>query len=184
MSAIPRLKVPWQTKIFCFRPVKGVRGFSRETVIALMANIESQEFQRRQTAQTHGTPEHPRASSSDDVECFFSILHNHLGQHYDVKTIQQRWRPICNEFLKRINPDLTFFYYTSDKNRYRIHDLPSFDVPSEGGKSRLDLLQPTRREDVGQMVVGRATMPVRGFRTVRQQYHSQPADLPQPPNRS
>ena len=151
---------------------------------ALLANIESQEFQRRQAAETHHAPEHTRASSSDDVECFFSILHNQLGQHYDINTIEQRWRPICNEFLKRIDPDLPFYYHTSDKNLYRIHGLPAFDIPAQDGKSRLDFLPSTRREDVGQVVIGRATMPIRGLRTVRQQYHSQPADLPQPPNRS
>ena len=129
-------------------PVKAIRVFSRETVTALLANIESQKFQRRQAAETHPAPEHPRASSSDDFECFFSILYTQLGQHYDIKTIQQRWRPICNEFLKRIDPDLPFYYHTSDKNLYRIHGLPAFDIPAQDGKSRLDFLPSTRREDV------------------------------------
>lgn len=152
--------------------------------MALLTNIESQEFQRRQAAQNHEPPEHPRASSSDDVECFFSILHDQLGQHYDMKAIQQRWQPICNEFLKRLDPDLPFYYYTSNKNRYRIDDLPSFDMPPPDGRSRLDFLRPPRREDVGQVVVGRATMPVRGHRTIRQQFHNMPAALPQPPRTS
>ena len=132
--------------------------------------------------ESNEQPEHARASSSDDVECFFSVLHSHLGQKYDVKAIQNRWRVLCNEFSKRIDPDLQFYYYTSDKSRYRIHDLPSFDTPTPDGRSRLDFLRP-RREDLGQMVVARKTMPVRGTRTIRQQFHTHTADLPQPPNR-
>ena len=166
------------------RPVKGVRGFSRETVTAILTNVESQEYRRRQTAECHEMPEHPRASSSDDVECFFSILHSQLGQNYDLKAIQSRWRVICNEFAKKLDTDLPFYYYTSDKNRYRIEDLPSFDNPTADGRSRLDFLRPSRREDIGQMVVGRATMPVRGARTVRQMFHNIPAALPQPPRPS
>ena len=51
-----------------------------------------------------------------------------------------------NEFTKRIDPDLQFYYHTSDKNRYRIHDIPSLDNPPDG-RSRLDFLPVPRRED-------------------------------------
>lgn len=163
-----------------YRPIKGIRGFSRETVIALLTNIESQEYVRRQHLHQNESPEHPRASSTDDVECFFSVLHNQLGLNYNLKAIQNRWRVICNEFTKRIDPDLPFYYYTSEKNRYRIHDMPSFDKPTSTRPARLDFQRLIRREDVGHVVVGRTTMPVRGTRTVRQQFHSNPASLPQP----
>ena len=48
---------------------------------------------------------------------------------------------LYNEILKRIDPDLPFNYHTSDKNRYRIHDLTSVDIPVQDEKSRLDFLQ-------------------------------------------
>ena len=167
------------SQICPYRPIKGVRGFSRETVVALLTNIENQEYIRRQYSEQNEMPEHPRASSTDDVECFFSILHNQLGLNYNLKAIQNRWRVICNEFTKRIDTDLPFHYYTSEKNRYKIPDMPSFDKPTASGPARFDFLRLPRREDVGHIVVGRTTMPVRGTRTVRQQFHSNPASLPQ-----
>jgi len=47
-----------------------VQGFSRETVVALAANIE---WRRRYLAEHNLPPEHPRASTTDDVECFFLV---------------------------------------------------------------------------------------------------------------
>lgn len=55
-----------------------IRGFTRETFIELTTNIESQEFRRRQNTIL-GYPEHPRAATTDDVECFFSLTRRHLG---------------------------------------------------------------------------------------------------------
>ena len=73
------------SQICPYRPIKGVRGFSRETVVALLTNIDSQEYIRRQYSEQNEMPEHPRASSTDDVECFFSILHNQLGLNYNLR---------------------------------------------------------------------------------------------------
>ena len=39
-----------------------------ETVVALAANIE---WRRRYLAEHNLPPEHPRARTTDDVECFF-----------------------------------------------------------------------------------------------------------------
>ena len=55
-----------------FRPIKGICGFSRETVIAVTTNIESIEFRRRENG-THGFEEHPRAGTTDDVEYEFDL---------------------------------------------------------------------------------------------------------------
>ena len=63
--------------IIC-RPIKGICGFSRETVIAFTTNIESIEFRRREN-DSHGFAEHPRARTKDDVEAFFGLLHRFLG---------------------------------------------------------------------------------------------------------
>ena len=53
------------------RKVNNIRGFSRETLIALVANIESREWRRNFNIINGIPPEHPRASTTDDVECFF-----------------------------------------------------------------------------------------------------------------
>ena len=62
------------------RPVNGIQGFSRETTTALIANIESTEWIRRQRVHSNLNPEHPHASTTDDVECFFLRHERHSGQ--------------------------------------------------------------------------------------------------------
>ena len=56
-----------------FRPIKGICGFSRETVIAVTTNIESNEYRKRE-AERFGYPEHPRAGTSDDVEAIHFVV--------------------------------------------------------------------------------------------------------------
>ena len=79
--------------LFCynFRPVEGICGFSRETVIAVTTNIESIEFRRRESA-AHGFEEHPRAGTTDDVEAFFALLHRFLGLVFTLKDFKALWR--------------------------------------------------------------------------------------------
>ena len=56
-------------------------------MIALAANIESREW-RRKYSQEHDIPvEHPRASSTDDVECFFSVLRDTVGKDFTLKQV-------------------------------------------------------------------------------------------------
>ena len=55
------------------RSLNSVLGFSKETLVAIITNIEGHEWQQRDIMNRQ-KPEHPRASSTDDVECFF--------QHY------------------------------------------------------------------------------------------------------
>lgn len=72
---------------FFYWPVKGICGFSRETVIAVTTNIESMEFRRRQI-QTIGYEEHPRAGTTDDVEAFFALVHIFFRKYLHPKTLQ------------------------------------------------------------------------------------------------
>ena len=52
-----------------------------------MANIESREW-RKQFNSEHGLPtEHPRASTTDDVECFFSLLCDCVGKDFTLKEV-------------------------------------------------------------------------------------------------
>jgi len=75
------------------RPIKGICGFSRETVIAVTTNIESIEFCRRENG-THGYEEHPQAGTTDDVEAFFALLHRFLGLIFTLKEFKALWRKL------------------------------------------------------------------------------------------
>lgn len=93
------------------RPVNNICGFTRETLNAMVANIEGREFRRRFLSQHNLPPEHPRASSTDDVECFFSVMRDMLGSDFTLKHVLYAWRRLCIEFSKRVDPHLPFYYY-------------------------------------------------------------------------
>ena len=65
-----------------------MRGFSRETLIAVAANIESREWRRQYSVDNNLPMEHPRASSTDDVECFFSVLRDTVGKDFTLKEVR------------------------------------------------------------------------------------------------
>ena len=55
--------------------------------MALAADIESREW-RRKYLESNGLPEeHPRASNTDDIECFFSILRESVGKDFTLKEV-------------------------------------------------------------------------------------------------
>ena len=100
--------------IFCcehyfVRPIKGLCGFSRESVVAITTNVESIEFRRRQNDEI-GYEEHPRAGTTDDVEAFFALLHRYLGVIFTLKDFKALWRKLLLYFgplsLQRIIYDL------------------------------------------------------------------------------
>ena len=89
--------------------------------MALVANIETREWRHRYNIDNSIPLEHPRASTTDDVECFFSILKDTVGKDFtlqEVNTCQPTklfdnivylylqvfygWRWVTQEFLKRI----------------------------------------------------------------------------------
>ncbi|XP_070533891.1 uncharacterized protein [Ptychodera flava] len=162
------------------RPLKGIKGLTREVVVAIIANVESLEH-RRKLNDLYG-PEHPRASTTDDVEGFFSIIHNMFGRIFDHKTFKDNTRKICNEFSKRLDADLPFYYWTGTEDRYTIGELPSFNEPSRQGIERLDRMRIERRADPGVFHANRASLPRRGALSVRAEFHSLPELLPPPPN--
>ncbi len=75
-----------------YREVNNIRGFTRETLSALLVNIESREWRRQFNAENTIPPEHPRASTTDDVECFFSVLRDMVGRDFTYKEVCLR----CN----------------------------------------------------------------------------------------
>ena len=56
-------------------------------MIALAANIESREWRRQFNTRNRIPAENPRASSTDDVECFFSMLRDTVGKDFTLKEV-------------------------------------------------------------------------------------------------
>ncbi len=128
--------------------------------------------------------EHPRASTTDDVECFFSVPRDFVGKHFTVKQVQFEYRKLCMEFMKRMDPDLPFYYYTAAHDRFSEGPLPDFDQPRprEKKSSRNPRHQRVaRRDQLGSLTVGRATFVTPGTLSTRATFHQVPVELPPPP---
>ncbi len=144
-----------------------------------MANLESREIRRMEYEERGLPPEHPRASSSDDCECLFSLMHEMLGDIFDMKQFHDCQAKIFGEFAKRCDPNLKFYYWTGAKERFCEFDLPSFNTPSgEGVLERLDKVRLSKRGDPGVFVGNRASLPQKGELTARAKFHKAPVELP------
>ena len=160
-----------------FRSVSGILWMTRETIIALTTNIESREWRRREGIE----PEHPRASTTDDVECLFSIMRDLVGSHFTLQTVKYNWRKVCNEFSKRLDPANPFYYHTSTHDRFYEGDRPSFD--EQGTSKNNPRTQRPRLVEQLYHMQGRMTIPNPGERSTRSTYHNKPLEQPPPPSR-
>lgn len=77
--------------------------------------------------------------------------------------------------MKRNDPELPFYYYTSTHSRYYVDEMPDFNQPAE--KQR-QLRRPPRRELLGPNVGRRITFAVRGAGSIRSFFHNVPVELP------
>ena len=69
------------------RDVSRIQGFTKEVLVALIADIETRNWRDSFNAK-HGIPsEHPRSSTTDDIECFFSILRDMVGRSFTLKQV-------------------------------------------------------------------------------------------------
>ena len=93
-----------------------VNGLTRETVVGFIANLTSLELYREEYILRGLPPEHPRSGTSDDVECFISVLHEMLRDIFDLKDFYASFPKIMNEFYKRISRDTRFYYWTGRKH--------------------------------------------------------------------
>jgi len=98
-----------------FRPIKGICGLTQETVVGLVANLESRELRRAEYQERGLPPEHPRSSATDDVEGIKALMHEMLGDIFDVKQFLDGQPKILSVFKKRIDPDLEFFLLDRSK---------------------------------------------------------------------
>lgn len=159
----------------CNRNITSIHGFTREVLTAIVADIETREWRRCLNGSLG--EEHPRSSTTDDVECFFSVMRDMVGTNFTVKQAQVAWRKVCIEFEKRIDDNLPFYYFTSSHDRFYEGKRPSFDKPSEKKKqSRL----PRSEQAHASLYSGRATLPIRNTLTIRPQFHKAPVHVPPP----
>lgn len=126
--------------------------------------------------------EHPRASTTDDVECFFSVFRDLLGKNFTVKKVQYEWRKICEEFYKRMDPQLPYYYHTSAHDRFYEGPRPDFDEVNTRSSQNPRHQRISRKDRVGLLAPGRASMPTSGALSTRMTFHNLPIELPPPPN--
>ena len=88
------------------------------------------------------------------------------------------WRKSCEELIKRMDPDLPYYYHASTHNRIYEDELPNFDEPAH----RTVKKRPPQRELLSGSVGGRVTLAPRGSVSIRTQFHNVPVDLPSPPS--
>ena len=164
---------------YYYRNINTIQGMTQQTLIALTTNIESKEWIRRR--HVGGVPaEHPRASTTDDVECFFSTLRDTIGNHFTCKSVMTEWRKVCLEYSKRIDKDLPFYYYTSTHDRFYEGERQTFDKyikPKQNPRQqRVGTI-----EQPGKFAAGRTTLIKTGEKSIRRQFHHIPVELPPPP---
>ena len=56
--------------------------------MALINNIEGREWHWRESGNKGLVAEHPRASTTDDVECFFSLMRDTIRQNFTTKQVK------------------------------------------------------------------------------------------------
>ena len=121
-----------------------------------------------------------RTCSTDDVECFFSLMCDIIGQNFTSEEIKFGMRKIISQFSKCVDTDLPFYYYTSAHSHFYEGSHPDFN---KAPQKQLKEKRLPRREQPGAFVPRRATMPIRGSLAlaVRPKFHNLPLELPPPP---
>ena len=89
-----------------------------------------------------------------------------------MKSFFDSYPKMLNEFCKRIDPALPFYYWTGKKTRFTEAALPSFYQPSSNGVERFDRAKVSRRADPGAFASDRASVPQRMLKSVRAQLHN------------
>ena len=65
-----------------------VRGFTSEVLNGISANTETRLWRHSFNIQHNIPIEHPRASTTDDVEYFFSVLRDCVGEDFTLKQVR------------------------------------------------------------------------------------------------
>lgn len=147
--------------------------------------LKSREQKRCSNVRQHMAQEHPRASSTDDVECFFSVMRDTVGKHFTYKDVQYAWRKVCIEFSKRLNPHLPYYYHTASHDHFYEGLRPEFSLSKFNVSKRNPRHQRVRQyEQTSSVVTGRASLPTPGARSIRLSYHNIPIEQPPLPTQA
>ena len=87
--------------------------------------MESCECKWRELATRAEKGENPRGSTTDDVECLFSIMRDLAGKHFTLRQAKYTWRKASLEFFKRLDPSFITLHLMTDFMRGRGHILIS-----------------------------------------------------------
>ena len=123
-------------------------------MIAVTTNIEGREHLGHEQVNSGSSLEHPRAASTDDVERFFSMMRDTIGQDVTINELKFGVWKILSQFSKRIDPDLPFYYFTTAYSRYYEGTHPDFDKPRQNSIRH----QESPGENY-QLVLGRGVLP-------------------------
>ena len=82
--------------------------------------------------------EHPRASTTDDVESFFSVLRDAVGKNSTLKMVQNEIRKVYVEYNKCQDPHVPYYYHTSSHERYYEGQRPQFSEPPKKAERKED----------------------------------------------
>ena len=111
----------------------------------MTTDIESRELKRITNMEQGLPPEHPRAATTDDVECFFSILRDSVGKYFTVKQLQYTKRKLGIEFIKEWALNCHFIIL-------RLHTTAStrdlYQALTSQGLGRNDLITLDTRESL------------------------------------
>ena len=85
------------------------------------------------------------------------------------------------EYVKRIDPDLPFYYFALAHDRFHERPLPDFDQPRPREKKSSQNPPNPRRDHLGTLITGCASMVTLRALSTRVNFHQVPVDLPPPP---
>ena len=89
-----------------------------------------------------------------------------LGDVFGMKSFLDSYQKILNEFCKRINPELPFYYWSGKKTRFSEIALPSFNTLSASGVERFNEVKISTRADPGVFHANHASLPQCGLKSV------------------
>jgi len=148
---------------------RNLSDFSRETVIGVILKAESGT-----NVNVQITTDDLSIQEAVDVECFFSMMQDSIGQNFSTKEVKFGMQKIVTEFSKRVDPQLPFYYHHA-----RYYEGPHPDFDKEPRKKAREKRIPIRKQPSA-FAPRRATMPIRGSLSVRPKFHNLPLELPPP----
>lgn len=69
-------------------------GFPEKLLLKSLQILKARSLFRRRQNAVIGFEENPRGSSTDNLECLFSMCHGWLGPVFTLKEFKMKWRKI------------------------------------------------------------------------------------------